>query len=110
MLLEIADEHLPAFVASLAAGTLEAIRRGALDAAAGTRTLGAPRLWKPLAGKSPLLDRVAEVLARCDELDATKLLGPEPFAAELERLTARLMAVLAEQSEWSARWKAGTSG
>jgi hypothetical protein len=107
MMLEIEGEHLPAFLACLAIGTLEAIRQGALPAEAGIWSLAARRLWEPIVGRSPLVDQIIDVLKECDELSAVEELIPSELGSQIERLIARLKGLVDGQPAWHASWRQG---
>lgn len=96
---QIAKHDLPAFLACLAIGTLDAIRRGVLPAEAGIWTLGAPKIWRQLESTSPVIQEISDVLQTCDELSAIKKLRPDSFDAEVAKLIERLQVVLASIQE-----------
>ncbi len=104
--LDIPDEQLASFLASLGLGVLRAIADGRIPADTGVATLGRPRSWKPLVSR-PALAEIAAVFAECDELASLKALAPADYDAALGALNARLEAVLSTGAppSWTLDWE-----
>ncbi len=86
-----AADDLASFVATQAIGVLHAIQMGWITPDAGIWTLGRPRFWRPLAGRSPALDAIVEVLQQSDELSG---LPSEALDRSLSTLLEQLRAAL----------------
>lgn len=99
-------ENVPAFVACLTLGTLEAIRAGAMDAADGIWTLGAPRTWEPLERDRRVPPELLRVLKTGDEIDAAKtLLGPA-YVGIVDELKQAVLGLIETRRDkiWRLTW------
>lgn len=102
--MSVEPDELATVVGALALGTLDAIAHGVLPVEAAVWSLGAPRMWRPLQGRSPKLDQIVEVLRACDELSGIEEAAPGELPAEIARLAEALRAILRGQATWSPTW------
>lgn len=103
---QMGEDDLPAFVAYLALGPLEAIRAGAVPASVGIWTLGRPISWKPLEDAQLVPQAIIDVLRTSDELAAIQKLVPHAFDATVSDLIERLHTALKEMpcQTWRVEW------
>lgn len=103
---QISEDDLPAFVAYLALGTLEAIRAGTVAPKVGIWTLGMPITWKPLEEAKLVPQAIIDVLRTSDELSAIQKLVPHTFDATVSDLIERLHTALKEMPNqtWRVEW------
>lgn len=103
---QITEDDLPAFVAYLALGTLEAIRAGTVSPDIGIWTLGAPITWEPLEDAKLVPQEIIDVLRQGDELSALQNLAPQTFDAVVTDLIEQLHIALREMPNpnWRVVW------
>src|SRR5579872_1329805 len=103
---QISDNDLPAFMAYLALGTLEAVRTGTVSPDVGIWTLGRPMTWEPLEDAKLVPQELIDVLRQGDELLALHNLAPQTFDAVVSDLIERLHTVLGEMPNpsWRVEW------
>lgn len=94
MLLEVNEDNLTAFAASLVLGTLQAIRRGVLHPDHGIWPLAFPGFVDPLAHSGRVPSALIEVMRTCDELSLMQEVVPERYPAILDDLIAQVEGVL----------------
>ena len=104
--LQITRDNIGSFLSCLAIGTLEAMRRGTLSADAGIWSLGAPKVWEPLAKRSMISQGLVEVLEKSDELSAIQVLLPDHYDAVLEEMISQLHDEFSKFSDpvWQLEW------
>ena len=105
--IQLEQKELPAFLACLGLGTLVALQKGPLSAEVGVWTMGAPRVWEPLAKRNVVPQEVIEVFQQSDELAALQKLAPDSYEEELASLINKLIRALNEIEEpvWRLQWK-----
>jgi hypothetical protein len=103
---QIPKDDLPAFLACLGIGTLQAILDGVLLPEVGIWTLGAPRTWKPLNDESYISREIMEVFQTSDELSALKQLAPDQFDLQVKNLINQLQKELSKNANpsWHLEW------
>jgi len=103
---QISEDDLPAFVAYLALGTLEAIRTGTVSPDVGIWTLGMPLTWEPLEEANLVPQEIIDVLRVSDELAALQKSAPLAFDAVVSDLIERLRVALREMPNpiWRVEW------
>ncbi len=106
MYCQINEDDLPAFVAYLALGTLEAIRAGIVSSDVGIWTLGRRIMWEPLEEAKLVPQEIIDVLRVSDELSALQKCAPLAFNPTVSDLIERLRAALGEMPNpsWRVEW------
>lgn len=109
---QISEDDLPAFVAFLALGTLEAIRAGTVSPQIGIWALGRPITWEPLEVANLVPREIIDVLQQADELAALQKLSPQTFESVVGDLIERLHAALRAMPNptWRLAWERTISG
>jgi hypothetical protein len=107
MYCQVSEDHLSAFVAYIALGTLEAIRAGTVSPGVGIWTLGRPTTWEPLQKVKLAPQELIDVLQQGDELSALQKLAPDTFTAVVSGLIEQLHTVLRTMPDptWWLTWK-----
>lgn len=94
MILDIPDQHLTAFVACLALGTLREIRNGTISPDVGIWSLAAPRFVNPLEERGGVSPALIDALRECDELSTLCTYAPDSYDKAIASLIERLEAIL----------------
>jgi hypothetical protein len=106
MQLKVSDDYLPAFLACLGIGTLQAIREHVVLAEVGIWTLAPPKMWEPLLDKSNVPDEIINIFKQCDELYVFQEYIPDQFDSTVSNLIDRLKLILSNLDEqaWDIEW------
>lgn len=106
MKFEISEEDIPAFLACIGLGTLEAIRSGTVSPEIGIWTLARPEFIMPFQNRALVPRDVLDVLQTCDELPALQKLLPANYDEIVGNLIERLQGSLRhlDSANWRITW------